>query len=381
MGFRADKPFDVIEAVRAVNAIAPEIDRPPQLRPRLNTASTGGNLVLRADKVTIGYPGNSLFSIHDLELRRGECAALIGPNGSGKTTFLKVLLGQLDPLKGKLNLGAGLKVGYFAQAHDSLNPDNTVLDELLRVKAMDPGAARTHLARYLFRGEDVFKQVSLLSGGERARLALAILSLADANLLLLDEPTNHLDIPAREALEEVLKEFSGTILLVSHDRYLIDQLATQIWELRENKLHIFRGTYREFILRGAARPEGMPASQILLRPKPMVRDNSQETRRRQQALELVEGRIREQELAIKRLSKELQIAGPKQSYEVVHRLSNQVAQAQAALDNLMSEWEKLTSLIPENPQETLFSAFAVSLISGVLIFSASHLKKTNRNGG
>ena len=288
-------------------------------------------------------PTIQLFSIHDLELRRGECAALIGPNGSGKTTFLKVLLGQLDPLKGKLNLGAGLKVGYFAQAHDSLNPDNTVLDELLRVKAMDPGAARTHLARYLFRGEDVFKLVSLLSGGERARLALAILSLADANLLLLDEPTNHLDIPAREALEEVLKEFSGTILLVSHDRYLIDQLATQIWELRESKLHIFRGTYREFILRGAARPEGKPASQILLRPKPMVRDNSQETRRRQQALELVEGRIREQELAIKRLSKELQIAGPKQSYEVVHRLSNQVAQAQAALDNLMSEWEKLTT--------------------------------------
>jgi ATP-binding cassette subfamily F protein 3 len=343
MGLSSDRPLDVIEAVRAVNAIAPEIDRPPKLKPRLNPASTGGNLVLRADKVTIGYPGNSLFAIHELELRRGECAALIGPNGSGKTTFLKVLLGQLDELKGKLNLGAGLKVGYFAQAHDSLDPENTVLDELLRVKAMDPGAARTHLARYLFRGEDVFKQVSLLSGGERARLALAILSLADANLLLLDEPTNHLDIPAREALEEVLKEFSGTILLVSHDRYLIDQLATQIWDLREGKLQVFRGTYREFILRGAARPEGKPASQILLRPKPMVRDNSQETRRRQQALELVEGRIREQELALKRLSKELQIAGPKQSYEVVHRLSNQVAQAQAALENLMSEWEKLTS--------------------------------------
>jgi ATP-binding cassette subfamily F protein 3 len=343
MGFRADKPLDVIEAVRAVNAIAPEIDRPPQLKPRLNPGSIGGNLVLRGDKVTIGYPNNSLFSIHDLELRRGECAALIGPNGSGKTTFLKVLLGQLEPLKGKLNLGAGLKIGYFAQAHDSLDPANTVLDELLRVKAMDPGAARTHLARYLFRGEDVFKQISLLSGGERARLALAILSLADANLLLLDEPTNHLDIPAREALEQVLKEFSGTILLVSHDRYLIDQLATQIWELREGRLHVFRGNYRDFILRGATRPEGKPASQILLRPKPMVRDNSQETRRRQQALELVEGRIREQELALKRLSKELQIAGPKQSYAVVHRLSNQVAQAQAALDNLMSEWDKLTT--------------------------------------
>ncbi len=343
MGLHADRPLDVIEAVRAVNAIQPEVDRPLSLRPRLSPASTGGNLVLRADKVSIGYTGNALFTIHDLELRRGECAALIGPNGSGKTTFLKVLLGQLDPLKGKLNPGAGLKIGYFAQAHDSLNMDCSVLDELLRHKAMDPGAARTHLARYLFRGDDVFKQISLLSGGERARLALAILSLEEANFLLLDEPTNHLDIPAREALEAVLKEFSGTILLVSHDRYLIDQLATQIWELRDGKLHTFKGTYREYILRGAMRPASKPASQILLRPKPMVRDNSQETRRRQQALELVEGRIREQETLLKRLSKELQVAGPKQSYEVVHQLSNQVAQAQAALENLMNEWEKLTT--------------------------------------
>jgi ATP-binding cassette subfamily F protein 3 len=217
------------------------------------------------------------------------------------------------------------------------------LDELLIHKTMDPGAARTHLARYLFSGDEVLKQISLLSGGERARLALAILSLEEANFLLLDEPTNHLDIPAREALEAVLKEFSGTILLVSHDRYLIDQLATQIWELRDSKLLIFRGTYREYILRGNARPDIKPASQILLRPNPMVRDNSQETRRRQQALELVEGRIREQEMILKSLSKELQIAGPKQSYEVVHQLSNQVAQAQAALETLMSEWERLTA--------------------------------------
>lgn len=343
MDLRIDRPLDVIEAVRAVNAIVPEIDRPPRLRPRLSPSSTGGNLVLRADKVNIGYPGNSLFTIHNLELRRGECAALIGPNGSGKTTFMKVLLGQLDPLKGELNPGAGLKIGYFAQAQDSLCMDCSVLDELIKHKAMDPGVARTHLARYLFRGDDVFKLISALSGGERARLALAILSLEEANLLLLDEPTNHLDIPAREALEEVLKEFSGTILLVSHDRYLIDQLATQIWELRDKKMHIFNGTYREYVLRGAARPANKPASQILLRPKPMVRDNSQETRRKQQALELVESRIREQESVLKHLSRELQHAGPRQSYEVIQKLSNQMAQAQVALDNLMNEWEKLTT--------------------------------------
>lgn len=343
MGLSSDRPLDVIEAVRAVNAIQPEIERPPRLKPRLTPISTGANLVLRAEGVTIGYPGNPLFTIHHLELRRGECAALIGPNGSGKTTFLKVILGMLTPLKGELNPGAGLKMGYFAQAHDNLNMEGSVLDELLRRKAMDPGEARSYLARYLFHGEDVFKHLSALSGGERARLALAILCLENANFLLLDEPTNHLDLPAREALEEVLEEFSGTILLVSHDRYLINQLATQIWDLRDGKLHIFKGTYREYLLRSAASSSTRQAAQILLSSKPMRRDNSQETRRRQQALQLVEERIREQENIVKNLSRELQHAGQERSYEVIHQLSNQIAQAQAALDDLISEWEKLTT--------------------------------------
>ena len=125
------------------------------------------------------------------------------------------------------------------------------MEELTRHKEMSR-EARSHLAQYLFRGEDVFKPVSALSGGERARLALAILALDGANFLVLDEPTNHLDIPAQEALQEVLEDFPGTILLVSHDRYLIDRLATQIWELRDSKLHVFKGTYREFVMRRAA---------------------------------------------------------------------------------------------------------------------------------
>ena len=236
-----DRPLDVIDAIRKVNAISMPSGRPPAIRPRLAETHTSGTIVLRAPDVTIGYPGNPLFTARDVELRRGECAALIGPNGSGKTTFLKVLLGQMEPLEGEVQLGASLKIGYFAQAHDGLNGDHTVLDELIRHKEMQDGQARSYLAQYLFRGEDVFKPVGALSGGERARLALAILALDGANFLLLDEPTNHLDIPAREALQEVLEDFSGTILLVSHDRYLIDRLATQIWELRDGKLQRLPG--------------------------------------------------------------------------------------------------------------------------------------------
>jgi ATP-binding cassette, subfamily F, member 3 len=187
-----------------------------------------------------------------------------------------------------------------------------------------------------------------LSGGERARLALAILSLEGANFLLLDEPTNHLDIPAREALQEVLEAFSGTILLVSHDRYLIDRLATQVWDLRDGRLEVFKGSYREFLLRGAvatnkngdARPD---SRKLLLSTRPMARDNSKETRRRQEALDKVEMRIREQEAALRRLTAELQKNGTSRSYEKTHQLSWQVARAQAALDDLMKEWEQLAA--------------------------------------
>ena len=231
----------MIDAIRKVNAIAPPNHRPHRIKPRLAADTVSGTIVMRAGDVTIGYPGHTLFRVRDLELRRGECAALIGPNGSGKTTFLKTMLGQLPPLKGEVQLGASLKVGYFAQAHDTLDPALTVMEELTRHSEMDAGPARSHLAQYLFQEEDVFKPVSALSGGERARLALAILALDGANFLVLDEPTNHLDIPAQEALQEVLEDFTGTILLVSHDRYLIDRLATQIWELRDGKLTRVQG--------------------------------------------------------------------------------------------------------------------------------------------
>jgi ATP-binding cassette subfamily F protein 3 len=338
-----ERPLDVIDAIRKVNAIAPPVHRVHRIKPRLATDKVSGTIVMRAGDATVGYPGNTLFRVRNLELRRGECAALIGPNGSGKTTFLKTMLGQLEPLAGEVQLGASLKVGYFAQAHDTLDPNLTVMEELTRHKDLDVAPARNHLAQYLFQEDDVFKPVSALSGGERARLALAILALDGANFLVLDEPTNHLDIPAQEALQEVLEDFTGTILLVSHDRYLIDRLATQVWELRGGGLHVFKGTYRDFILRRAATAASGPARKVLPPARPLLRLDSKEARKKAESLARVEERIHAKESEVQRLHSAIQQASAKQAFNKMHELSWELAQAQAALDQFMVEWEKLAS--------------------------------------
>jgi ATP-binding cassette subfamily F protein 3 len=328
LSLRADKPLEVIEAIRKVNALSMP-SRPPRIRPRLAPSTDSSNIILRVKKAEIGYPGNILFQVQQLELRRGECAALIGPNGSGKTTFLKTLLDQLEALSGEVRLGASLEIGYFAQ----------VLDEFLKYHPMDPEPARGYLAQYLFRGDDVFKLISALSGGERGRLALAILAMRGANFLLLDEPTNHLDLPAREVLQQVLQDFQGTILLVSHDRYLIDQLASQVWELRDGKLNVFAGTYREFVLQKAG--SASQARHMILPSKPLARDNSRDTRRLQQALDRLEKRIREQERAVQHISQELHHASNSKGFETINNLSWKYAKAQAELEKLTGEWDKL----------------------------------------
>lgn len=225
--------------------------QPRRLHFHIQEANRSGDLVIRTHGLAVGYhdEGKALFYAPDLILRRGECAAIIGPNGAGKTTFLKTLLEQTPPFSGEVLLGASLKVGYFAQAHEGLNPDHTLMEAIAEiVPDWLPAQIRDYLARFLFTGDDVFKTVAMLSGGERGRLALARLALQGANLLLLDEPTNHLDLPSQEALQSLLADYGGTILLVSHDRYLIDALATQVWEVlpEERSLRVFEGSYSQY---------------------------------------------------------------------------------------------------------------------------------------
>ena len=223
----------------------------------LDSQLRSGDLVLTLDKLEIGYKNRDqdeanpaphvLLRANELELRRGERVALLGPNGSGKTTLVRTLVGEIPPLRGRTRLGHNVEIGYYAQGHESLNLNATVLQEILRTDPpIGEERARTLLARFLFCGDDVFKHVRDLSGGERSRLALAQLTLSASNLLVLDEPTNHLDIDAREALEAVLREYDGSILFVSHDRYFIDALADKLWIIGDGCLTEYLGNYSDY---------------------------------------------------------------------------------------------------------------------------------------
>jgi ATP-binding cassette subfamily F protein 3 len=304
-------------------------------------------LVLRTYDVDIGYQDDDtpLFHVPDLVLRRGECAALIGPNGAGKTTFLKTILAKMPPLSGEVVLGASLNVAYFAQAHEDLNPENTLIAEIESVAPQLLLAnIRDHLALYLFSGDEVFKEVSTLSGGERGRLALAKLSLTKANLLLLDEPTNHLDIPSQEILQEVLSNYQGTILLVSHDRYLIDALATQIWEIETGQanLRVFQGTYSQYrlhmeaelVVLEEARSQAVSAAQRTRRDR-----TSTEERLRQARLSEIEIRVASLEKELADLERQLEIPPPEA--EQVQKMGEDYVRLQQEINSLLTEWEEL----------------------------------------
>jgi ATP-binding cassette subfamily F protein 3 len=200
---------------------------------RLQAIERTGNHVLTVDQTTVGYPGKLLASDISFILRRGECLGLIGPNGSGKTTFLRTILGKIEPLAGEVRWGTKVQIGYYAQQLDDLDDRNEIIMELRRVapSSATAGELRSFLGKFHFSGDDVYKHVAELSGGEKGRLALAKLIYSRVNVLVLDEPTNHLDIPSREALEEALDAYEGTIVTISHDRYFLDRVATQILAL------------------------------------------------------------------------------------------------------------------------------------------------------
>ena len=330
------------------------------LRPmhlRLEIAGRSGELVLRTYGLQVGYAdeGKPLFSAPDLVLKRGECVAIIGPNGAGKTTFLRTILGQIPPYAGRLELGASLKVGYFAQAHEDLSPANTLIEEINSVApAMLPAEVRNYLAKYGFSGDEVFERMETLSGGERGRLALAKLALSDANLLLLDEPTNHLDLNTQEILQQVLAEYPGTILLVSHDRYLIDALATQIWEVapEEEALRVFAGSYSEY---GQAKLTAAPSTATQPETRQSTAAKSQPkskklSRNRRQQLEkkiaAIEDEIHmlEDEIALQ----EAKLANPPADRRKAADLAAQYNHLHAKLELLLSEWEQLATLLQED---------------------------------
>lgn len=350
-------PFSVEEAERRVRGLRPPRRVTPDLHLHLRSTNRSGDLVIRTKNLTVGYPAEDgipekvLFSAPDLELRRLDCAALIGPNGAGKSTFLKTILGSLPPLAGEVILGASLHVGYFAQAHEGLDPNKTVLDEILtQSPGMLPYQARDYLGKYLFSGDDVFKLVSMLSGGERGRLALAKLGLQDTNLLLLDEPTNHLDITSQEVLQAVLDAYQGTILLVSHDRYLIDALATQIWEIDpdESKMIAFNGTYSQMKEEREKEAARLAEQNSLLSNSPIStartaknarNKETKEERRRLAQLQELENTIAELESKLANLTSQLE--SPFVKPDEVRKLGTEYERVQKEMDEKLGEWEKM----------------------------------------
>ena len=346
--------FGVEEAERRVRALRSPVRTLPRLHLRLGSEKRSGDLVIRTKDLKVGYhttdddPGKLLFSAPDIELRRKDAAALIGPNGAGKTTFLKTILGQLEPLAGEGILGASLQIGYFAQAHEGLDPNKTVMQEIDSVMPnWLPGQIRDYLGKYLFSGEDVNKTVNLLSGGERGRLALAKLALQDTNLLLLDEPTNHLDIPSQEVLEAVLDDYRGTILLITHDRYLVDALATQIWEIDPDGSHLsaFNGTYSQMkeerekeAARLAMQEEKADTRYSNQRASNLEdRKSAKEERRRIAQLQELENKIAELEATLANLGAQLE--SPFVKPEEVAKIGKEYERVQKEMDEKLAEWE------------------------------------------
>lgn len=319
----------------------------------LHTDLRSGDLVLVTHDLVVGYePGLPLFNCPDTEIRRGDRVALIGPNGAGKTSFVKTILKEVRPLSGCVRLGAAIEIGYLAQTHAGLNLDQTVLNEVMSVpvrghigKDLLIGEARNYLGRFLFSGEDVFKPISALSGGELARVALAKLALRGANFLVLDEPTNHLDIPSQEILQAVLADFPGTILLVAHDRYFIDALATQVWALEDETLYVSKAesplsAYNAYLADREARrladTDRRPRSETVDRSQ--TRPPGQSSYKRQQELAELEAEIEAAEARLAELAAALEDASHARAFEQLETLGRDYQATEEDLARLLEQW-------------------------------------------
>ncbi len=314
-------------------------------------SSRSGNDVLTVRDLKKSFGERCLFSDLSFEVKRGEKICLIGDNGTGKTTLFKLLVGESAPDTGEIRFGTNVEVGYFDQAHAVLHPEKTVFDELHdEHPMMDNTAIRSHLALFLFTGDDVFKRISELSGGERGRVSLAKLMLNDANLLLLDEPTNHLDMAGKEVLEDALKAYEGTVIAISHDRYFINKIADRILELYHETLIDYDGNYDYYLekrdgFREKLTPKAGPADAAAVSKEKEARllRKEQETKIRRR-----EKQIRECEETLNRLSEEireidLQMADPLIATDAsrLNELLTERKMKEEASDACYQAWEEL----------------------------------------
>ncbi|GAC1356430.1 MAG: ABC-F family ATP-binding cassette domain-containing protein [Ktedonobacteraceae bacterium] len=342
------------------------VERPkdaPEMSFEFTPVIDSGLIVIATQKLSAGYSAGSrqhqssqiepkvLVDVTDLELLRGDRVGLIGPNGAGKTTLLRTLIGELPPISGHVQIGHSVRIGYYSQTHAGLTMERTILDEIRQVSVLSEEGARSFLGRFLFSKDDVFKPIGALSGGERSRVALAKLTLQGSNLMILDEPTNHLDLQSRQFLEEVLSEFEGTLLFVSHDRYFIDSLATKVWAIEDGILNAYLGNYTEYRTRRQrivlasdnkpAAPKGQASVKPVATPKP---PNKKGGKVKVRTLEDVERDVEKAEARVKSIEEELAVAALQADAEQLTQLSTEHEQAKAHVDQLLVEWEQLADV-------------------------------------
>ncbi len=314
---------------------------------------TSGNVVLTVEEAAVGYDDQILSEPINLDIRKMNAVAIVGPNGIGKSTLIKSIVGQIPFIKGEARFGANVEVGYYDQTQSKLTPHNSVLDELWNDFKLTPEVEiRNRLGAFLFSGDDVKKTVGMLSGGERARLLLAKLSMENNNFLILDEPTNHLDIDSKEVLENALIDFDGTLLFVSHDRYFINRVATQVLELSEEGSTLYLGDY-DYYLEKKAELEALAAAQAEAVPVSSTEEGTSNDyhlqKQNQKELRKITRRIEQLEAEMEELDQKIQ-----EISETMHSTNDaaDLVQLQSELDQLtvqqeavMEEWAELSEQV------------------------------------
>lgn len=314
---------------------------------------TSGNVVLTVEEAAVGYDDQILSEPINLDIRKMNAVAIVGPNGIGKSTLIKSIVGQIPFIKGEARFGANVEVGYYDQTQSKLTPHNSVLDELWNDFKLTPEVEiRNRLGAFLFSGDDVKKTVGMLSGGERARLLLAKLSMENNNFLILDEPTNHLDIDSKEVLENALIDFDGTLLFVSHDRYFINRVATQVLELSEEGSTLYLGDYDYYLEKkaelealAAAQAEAVPVSsteEVTSNDYHLQKQNQKELRKITRRIEQLEAEMEELDQKIQAITETMQSTND--TADLV-QLQSDLDQLTVQQESVMEEWAELSEQV------------------------------------